>query len=365
MQIPHTENSLLVRDFRNKRLLPFFLGIIISFLSLTYPIPTYSQSIAACAGNPACAAELGLITTAAVGVTAIAVVSPQLSNSFLDKLTQYSQSNISGVQNVAESQQTIEGWGFKNLVDTDIGLAGTIWRGIIVGSKQQCQVEYGRYFGNRPGLVECAGIGYLPWAQLGGATRNALLATDAARNAVAALVISTADAAAADYAAKAKSFSDAALAAYLSGDTALGDSLTEKSRQASLMARVSANISSSSASNSSADTANSDYERAKNKVGVPPTTQPTTQPTTSPLDTPLTPARPVTANFVVYAVSIFSTKFPFDFFYAPVVTDFGSTDCPSFVFFYYQFQFCFLVPLFNALRWIATISISLKMIYTL
>ena len=69
-------------------------------------------------------------------------------------------------------------------------------------------------------------------------------------------------------------------------------------------------------------------------------------------------------NFVVYALQVFSSKFPFDFLYSPsnIATTF---DCPSFTFFYYKWTFCFLVPLFIALRWIATIAIALKMIYTL
>jgi hypothetical protein len=68
-------------------------------------------------------------------------------------------------------------------------------------------------------------------------------------------------------------------------------------------------------------------------------------------------------NFVIYAVQVFSTKFPFDFFYAPSQSQ--ALECPAWVFFYYRFEFCFLVPLFNALRWIATIGVGLKMIYTL
>ncbi|MFN4831316.1 MAG: hypothetical protein ACK5L1_03745 [Pseudanabaena sp.] len=68
-------------------------------------------------------------------------------------------------------------------------------------------------------------------------------------------------------------------------------------------------------------------------------------------------------NFVLYAIRVFSNKFPFDFFYSPSVSQIST--CPAFTFFYYKFEFCFLVPLFNALRWIATIAIGLKMIFTL
>jgi len=66
----------------------------------------------------------------------------------------------------------------------------------------------------------------------------------------------------------------------------------------------------------------------------------------------------VSTNFLTYAVTGFASKFPFDVFFGG--TDVATPACPSFSLFYYKWEMCFLMPLFLSIRWIVTISLSVK-----
>ena len=68
-------------------------------------------------------------------------------------------------------------------------------------------------------------------------------------------------------------------------------------------------------------------------------------------------------NFLVYAVTAFSSKFPFDIVFGG--TDASLPVCPLFTLFYYKWQLCFLMPLFLTIRWIVFISVTTKVILEL
>lgn len=65
-------------------------------------------------------------------------------------------------------------------------------------------------------------------------------------------------------------------------------------------------------------------------------------------------------NFVTFTLTAMSTKFPFDIVYG--ATNSQPFTCPSFTLFFYQWQLCFLLPLFTSIRWIIFIGLSTKFI---
>lgn len=378
--------------------------IFIAVLSFTYTFinivpPSHSQSIAACASNPVCAAELGLLATTAVAVTAIAVTSDQLSNNPLAKLFGYSQGDVSSLQDTALSQQdglfvrTVKTQGMADYLGSAYYFIGTQLTNDAYPKKFDCEAAVIQSFGTLNDMY-CTLLNPKTWAQLTEAERASLMGTDAAKAAIQSLVAAKSNQALNDYNQIAQSASAAAIAAWLARDVTVADLQTKRANDAAAAAAAAASIAGSSGNTSapdisaavasaaaSANKAKSDYLTANstaNPTSTPttapttanPTSTPTTAPTAPPLEYPTVPPSVLpsksfsgSTNFLVYAVTAFSSKFPFDIVFG--ATTVSLPPCPEFSLFYYKWQLCFLMPLFLTIRWITFISITTKVILEL
>jgi hypothetical protein len=313
-----------------KIFIAFLIGVLISIWNVN---PVFSQSIQACATNPACAAELGLVRT---GMSAAVPTIPFSNTVGAVGLT--TAATVLALNYLKPSDLSPSSDRQSYCVYSSFYANYKIYPNISYHDAQANSSDNNPFPPtlNQYGVPQCnpPSAPYNPPSPYSDSNILASAATAAAAAAADSLANK-------DYSNALKAASAATAAA---GLVSLSSGATQPEKdKASAAASAAAAVSAAVAS---APDAPLD--------------------TTDPLNVKVNVKNPASStNFVAYSISIFATKFPFDFFYAPPIQDFSLNDCPSYTFFYYKFQFCFLVPLFNALRWIITIGVAIKMIYLL
>lgn len=381
----------MIQHSLKKRLFAILLGVLF-FLSPLLPVN--SQSIAVCAANPACAAELGLITIAAVSV-AVVVHSNSLSNTSLGVDTNYSSADIRSIQDSALSQYpgsylprpigVLSVRAYASSINSD-GFT-TLWS--FFSTYDSC---YAKLVASQPmgGDWEtvCQPVAKPTWDSLSNSMKEQLLATSVVQAAIKGLVSSTADTAVSRYAQIAVSAAAAAVAAGLAGDTATSDSQYARAAAAAAAAIAASFVAASPSATSTATAAKIAVEEAdqKRKAPLPSSTPTTTPPPPSPSPTPsTTPTPPPFAddlinksqakssqttkpsssfsfskvNFLEYAVSSsgFGNKFPFGMFaLLPASTP---MTCPTFNSWGKSVELCFIRDIISLIKYIIWVRFAI------
>lgn len=341
--IPRIQTSpLFVGNYR-KRLLIFLLSLII-FSGL--PFPAQSQSVAACASNPVCAAELGLAKAAlapsatgaaatnpfALGVAgssvplaaaALAYLNPADWSNLRDRTaSSIADLHVTGTNIVvAYGSGCVKSFDNPDLVRWTITSTGyTTTNSSSAGSNWSDALSCGNPNNPSQGLPDSQ------------------ILTAAAASAAAAAAAALPDASSPDSSLRNSAVSAAAAAAAAAqqaSDLIAADPSSSSSDIAAAAASASAAGSSAAAAAAAAAQAQADF---------PPSDY------SQPNITAIAPATGYTSstNWLSHGVAVLSTKFPFDIFTVP--TGGTSNLCPEYQFFTKTYQFCMIRDLVGFLR---------------
>ena len=342
-----------------KLLCLFFLALLLSFAR--FPIPSYSQSAVGCASDPVCVTELGLVRSAIVSPSPInpfVVVGTNLARNAdkvvivggalaLGYMTNQSMTNL---QNKAISNspsvyasyavQRSDGYLFPGTgnncsIQPDTRYGDPYVDGVIDGSIVA--------LGFLASQISCVGVGS-PVVPSPSQSAPNLSSSNLFSEA------STSAAAAAAAALSAKDYTGALTAANAAIDAAASVTSDSSSSPADIAAASAAAASAGVTAAAAAAPAQQEKDKALADSLSPPSVLPTKSYAGS-------------VNFVTFALSAFSAKFPFDIIYG--ATDAVIPSCPVFTLFFYKWTVCFIMPVFLCIRWVVFIGLATKVVLEL
>ena len=337
----------------------FFLFTISIIYSLFIVFPANSTTLAICARTPATCSELATVSNAAALTTvpAAGAIVPYTAGGALafGGIGAYTAAQIQNIQNIALQ---------KHLIDIAVK-----WKLVLNGVTQLNNIErrgnniqecdwYIAYYPQQFAGATCEPMDGTTWNDLSQNQRNTAINNVDVQSEINNVVNAVASQNNNAYSAAASSSYQQGNISYQAGDIAAGDSYFNQGDSFNAVANIAANISGTTPPSS-----------APPRATPPPTPTPTGTPTSDPVAPPPAKLPPKdfknSTNFLTYAVTSFSRKFPFDVVYGSPDASQGLPICPDFTLFYHKWTLCVLLPFYSTIRWITFLSLTVKFIMEL